>query len=164
MTIYSLDVLLFQFGRSPLFHPVLTVASWPAYRFLRRQIRWFGLLISLRIFHRLLWSTQSKTLAEVDFFFLNSLAFPMVQLMLALWSLVPLPFLNPTCASRSSSFLYYLSLAWRILSMTLLNMWNEYNCTLIWTFFGITLLLDWNENWPFPVLWPVLSFPNLLAY
>ena len=25
-------------------------------------------------------------------------------------------------------------------------------------------LWDWNENWPFPVLWPLLSFPNLLAY
>ena len=23
---------------------------------------------------------------------------------------------------------------------------------------------DWNENWPFPVLWPLLSFPNLLSY
>ena len=33
----------------------------------------------------------------------------------------------------------------------------------IWTFFGIAFLLDWNENWPFPVLWPLLSFQNLLA-
>ena len=40
--------------------PVLTVASWPAYGFLRRQVRWSGTLISLRIFHNLLWSTQSK--------------------------------------------------------------------------------------------------------
>ena len=39
MTIYSLDVLLSQFGTSLLFHVVLTVASWPAYRFLRRQVR-----------------------------------------------------------------------------------------------------------------------------
>ena len=31
--------------------PVLTVASWPAYRFLRRQVRWSGIPISLRIFH-----------------------------------------------------------------------------------------------------------------
>ena len=42
---------------------VLTVASWPAYRFIRRQIRWSGIPISLRIFHSLLWSTQSKALA-----------------------------------------------------------------------------------------------------
>ena len=43
--------------------PFLTVASWPGYRFLRRQIRWSGTAISLRIFHSLLWSTQSKALA-----------------------------------------------------------------------------------------------------
>ena len=43
--------------------PVLTVASWPAYRFLRRQTRWSGIPISWRIFHSLLWSTQSKALA-----------------------------------------------------------------------------------------------------
>ena len=43
--------------------PVLTFASWPAYRFLRRQIWWSGISISFRIFHSLLWSTQSKALA-----------------------------------------------------------------------------------------------------
>ena len=37
--------------------PVLTVASWTAYRFLRKQIRWSGIPISWRIFHSLLWST-----------------------------------------------------------------------------------------------------------
>ena len=34
----------------------------------------------------------------------------------------------------------------------------------VWIIFGITLLWDWNENWPFPVLQPLLSFPNLLTY
>ena len=43
--------------------PVLTVASWPAYRFLKRQVRWSGIPISSRIFYSLLWSTQSKALA-----------------------------------------------------------------------------------------------------
>ena len=43
--------------------PVLTVASWPAYKFLKRQIGWFGIPISFRIFHSLLWYTQSKALA-----------------------------------------------------------------------------------------------------
>ena len=42
--------------------PVLTVASWPAYRFLRKQVRWSGILISWRISHSLLWCTQSKVL------------------------------------------------------------------------------------------------------
>ena len=57
--------------------PVPTVASWPAYRFLRRQVRWSGIPISFRIFHSLLWSTQRlwhSHKAEVDFFW-NSLTF-----------------------------------------------------------------------------------------
>ena len=44
------------------------------------------------------------------------------------------------------------------------SMWDEHNCVVVWTFLGIAFLWDWNENWPFPVLWPLLSFPNLLAY
>ena len=44
------------------------------------------------------------------------------------------------------------------------SMWDECNCAVVWAFFGIAFLRDWNENWPFPVLWPLLSFPNLLAY
>ena len=30
--------------------PILTVVSWPAHRFLRRQVRWSGIPICLRIF------------------------------------------------------------------------------------------------------------------
>ena len=44
------------------------------------------------------------------------------------------------------------------------SMWDECNCVILWTFFGIAFLWDWNENRTFPVLWPLLSFPNLLAY
>ena len=44
------------------------------------------------------------------------------------------------------------------------SVWDECNCVVVWAFFGIAFLWDWNENWPFPVLWPLLSFPNLLAY
>ena len=43
---------------------VLTVASWFAYRFHRKQMRWSGITISLRIFYNFffffLWSTQPK--------------------------------------------------------------------------------------------------------
>ena len=41
--------------------------------------------------------------AEVDFFW-NSLAFSMIQQMLAICSLVPLPFLNPAETSGISQF------------------------------------------------------------
>ena len=40
--------------------------------------------------------------------------------------------------------------------------WDECNCVVVWAFFGIAFLWDWNENWSFPVLWPLLSFPNFL--
>ena len=44
------------------------------------------------------------------------------------------------------------------------SVWDECNCAVVLTFFGIVFLWDWNENWPFLVLWPLLSFPNLLTY
>ena len=44
----------------------------------------------------------------------------MIQWMLAIWSLVPLPFLKPAWTSGSSRFTYCWSLAWRILRITLL--------------------------------------------
>ena len=87
----------------------------------------------------------------------------MIQRMLAIWSLVPLPFLKPAehlevHGSRVTegwleNFEHYFT-----------NVWDEYSCAVVWAFFGIASLWDWNENWPFPVLWPLLSSPNLLAY
>ena len=40
------------------------------------------------------------------------------------------------------------------------SVWDECSCAVVWAFFGIAFLWDWNENWPFPVLWPLLSFPK----
>ena len=44
------------------------------------------------------------------------------------------------------------------------RVWDESSCAVVWAFFAIAFLRDWNENWPFPVLWPLLSLPNLLTY
>ena len=67
---------------------VLTVA-WPAYRFLKRQIRWSGIPISWRIFHSLLWSTVRGfgvvNKAEIDVF-LKLTCFLVSEL--AIWSVV----------------------------------------------------------------------------
>ena len=80
VTIYNLDLLLCQFGTSLLFHihcfspyPFLTVASWPAYRFPRRQFRWTGIPISWRIFHNFFVIHTVKNFgvvnkAEIDVF------------------------------------------------------------------------------------------------
>ena len=76
------------------------------------------------------------------------------------WSLVPLPFLDST--SGSSQFMYYWSLAWRIWGINLLAcevsaIVQEVEYSLALPFLG----LDWKLT--FLVLWPLLSFPNLLA-
>ena len=145
---------------------VLTVASWLAHRFLRRQVRWSNIPTSLRIFH-LLWFTQSKALV-------------------CQWSRnrcfsgIPLLFYDPTdvgnLISGSSAFSKSSLYIWKFSVHILLKLglenfehyfasvWDEYNCVVVWTFFDIAFFGDWNENWPFPVPWPLLSFPNLLAY
>ena len=97
-------------------------------------------------------------------FFWNSHAFSMIQQMLAIWSLIPLPFLNPACSSGISQFRYFWSIAYRILSITLPAC--EMNAS-VWSFehsLALPFFWNWNENWPFPVLWLLLSFPNLLTY
>ena len=87
---------------------------------------------------------------------------------------------DPMCVgdliSGSSSFLKSSLNIWNFMVHVLLkpglenfehyfaSLWDECYCTILWTFFGIAFLCVWDENWPFPVLWPLLSFPNLLAY
>ena len=66
----------------------------------------------------------------------------------------------PAFTSESSWFTYHWSVTWRTLNITLLA---SDMSTIIWTLFGVALLWDWNKNRPFPVLWPLLHFPNLLA-
>ena len=106
-------------NQSVVLCPVLTVASWPAYRFLRRQVRWSGIPISWRIFHSLLHSPKSRLWrhqwSRSRCFYGILLFFSMIQQMLAIWSLVPLPFLNPAWTSGSSQFTYYWTLDRRIL-------------------------------------------------
>ena len=79
--------------------------------------------------------------------------------MLAIWSLVPLPFLNTAWTSGSSQFTYYWSLGLENFEHYFAVVWYECNCAVVWSFFGIAFLWDWNENWPFPLLWPLLRFP-----
>ena len=97
-------------------------------------------------------------------FLWKSLAFSMIQRMLAIWSLVPLPFLNPAWTSESSQFMYYWSLAWRILSTTLLVcemsaivQWFEHSLAL--PFFGIGLKTDLFQScghcWVFQICWHI---------
>ena len=96
-------------------------------------------------------------------FFWNSFAFSMIQRMLAIWSLVPLPFLNPGWTSESFTVHILLKPGLENFEHYFASMWDECNYAVVWAFFGIAFLWDWNVNWHFPVLWPLLSFPHLLA-
>ena len=135
--------------------PVLNVASWLAYSFLRRQVRWSGIPISWRIFNNL-WSTQSLCIlnmpkkytlcfaflecscffydpTDVDNLISGSSAFPKSSL--NIWNFSVHILLQPNL----ENFEYYFA-----------NLWDEYNCVVVWTFFGIVFLLNWNEIWPLP--------------
>ena len=118
MTIYSLDVLLSQFWNSPLFHVQFQLLLLYLHTGSEGtgMVVWHPLLFknlsTVKGFHVDQWS-RSKML------FWNSV-FSMIQQMLAIWSLIHLPFLNPACTSGSSWFMFCWSLVWRILSITLL--------------------------------------------
>ena len=97
-------------------------------------------------------------------FFWNSLAFSMIQRMLAIWSLVPLPFLKPAWTSGSSQFTYCWSLAWRILSITLLAcemsaIVRQFDHSLALPFFGIGMKTDLFQScghcWVSQICWHI---------
>ena len=44
----------------------------------------------------------------------------------------------------------------------LTTMGDETNCPMVSMFFGTILLGNWDEDGPFPILWPLLGFPDLL--
>ena len=117
--------------------PVLTVASWPAYRFLRRQVRWSGYA---QLFQNFLvcCNPHSQRLTEIEFF-----------LELFFFFDDPVDFGNLISGSFWTSgsfrFTYGWSLTWRILSITLLAR-EMSEIVVFWTFFILVLLWDWNEN------------------
>ena len=108
---------------------VLTVDSCPAYRFLRRQVRWSGISISLRIFQFGTIHTVKgfSVVNEADVFFGILLIFSMIQQLLTIWSLV-------------SAFSKFSLNIWKFLVHILLkpslqnfehhfaSVWNECNC------------------------------------
>ena len=92
--------------------------------------------------------------------FWDSLPLSMIQWMLAIWSLVPQTRLH----IWKFSVHVVLKLSLKDFEHYLASKWDELYCVIGRAFFGIAFLLDWNENWPFPALWPLMSFPNLMTY
>ena len=160
-------LLSWFWNQSIVLCPVVAVTSWHAYLFLRRQVRWSGIPISIRIF-------QFAVIYTVKGFGMINKAEVDVSLEFSCF------FYDPTdvgnLISDSSAFSKSSLNIWKftvhiLLKLSLENfehffasMWDESNCVVVWTLFGIAFLWDWNENWSFPVLWPLRSFPDLLAY
>ena len=168
VTIYSLDVLLFLFGTSLLFHVQFSLLLPDLHTGFSR-VRSGGLLFpSLSAFSTVYCDSHSWRLcvvnkAEIDVFLELSCFFDdpadignlisgssaFSKSSLNIWKFSVHILLKPGL----ENFEYYFT-----------SVWDECNCAVVWAFFLIAFLRDWNENWPFPVLWPLLSFPNLLAY
>ena len=158
--------LLFQSVILELLCPILTVAFWPAYKFTRRQVRWSGIPLlefstvccdphkvfgiinkaEIDVFLELSWFFDDPS-NDVGKLISGSSAFPKSSL--NIWNFT----VHVLLKSDLENFEHYFA-----------SVWDECNCAVVWAFFGIAFLWDWNENWPFPALWPLLSFPNLLAY
>ena len=101
------------------------------------------------------FGTVSK--AEVDVF-LELSCFIYDTMDLAIWSLAPV-------FSKSILNIYkfwvhvLLKLSLHNFEHYFASVWDEGNHAVVWTFFWHCLSLCL-ENWPFPFLWPLLTFPN----
>ena len=129
-----------------------SVSSWPAYRFLKRQIRWSGIPIFQSFPYFIVIHTVKGfgivNKAEIDIFLKLFCFFddPMdvVNLIsgssvfskssLNIWNFSVHVLLKP----HLENFKHYFA-----------SMWDECNCVVVWEFFGIAFLWDWNENWHF---------------
>ena len=170
MTIYILDVLLSQFWTNLLFCSMsssnccfmtcMQVSQEAG------QVVWYSHLlknfpqfVGIHTFKGFIIITE----AEVDVF-LELSCFLYDPKVLTVWSLVPLPFLNPICTSGSSQFTYCWSLTWRILSITLLAcemsaiMW-EFKHSLALPFVGIGMKINLFSScgncWVFQICWHI---------
>ena len=152
MTIYSLEVLLCWFNQSVIPCPVLTVASWSAYRFLRRQVRWSDIPISWRIFHvccdhtvegfGIVNKAEVSIFLELSWYFhdpadvgnLISGSSAFSKSSLNIWKFMVHILLKPGLENLEHYF------------ARVLDEWHECNCVLVWIFSGLAFLWDWNEN------------------
>ena len=98
-----------------------------------------------------LWHSQSSR----SRCFSGTLAFLMIQRMLEIWSLVPLPFLKPAWTSGISWFTYCWSLCLENFEHYFTSMWDEWNCVVVWTFFGTAFFLG--MEWKLPISSPVAT-------
>ena len=140
---------------------VLTVASWPADRFLRRQVRWSGIYISWINFPYFIVTHTVKGFSVV-----NEEVF--LELSCFFDDPVDVDNLISGSSAFSKSSLYNWKFSVHILLKPslenfehgLASMWSECNCALVWTFFGTAFLWEWNENGPLSCPVATAEFPK----
>ena len=132
----------------------LLIASWPTYRFLRRQVRWSGYRHLFKNFpvccnphsQRLSCSrcSRGRYFSRTPFFLYDTTN---------VGNLISVSFASLKPSWYMWKFLVYIMLkpSFKDFEHNLVSMWNEHNCMVVWSFVGIAILWDWNENWPFPV-------------
>ena len=83
--------------------------------------------------------------------FWHSLAFSMIQRMLAIWFPVPLTFFPLKSSLNIWKFMIHMLLKPGLENFKhyFASVWDECNCVVVWAFFGLAFLWDWNENWLF---------------
>ena len=167
MTIYSLDFLL---------QPVCCSMSSSNCCFLtciqisQEAGQWSGIPISLRIFHSLLWFTQTKALAlsmkQQQMLIWNSLFFSFYDSM-DVGNLIS----GSSAFSKSSLSIckFSVHVLWKPglenFEHYFARVWSECSCAVVWTLFGIAFLWDWNMKtdlfqscghcWVFHICWHI---------
>ena len=98
--------------------------------------------------------------------FWNSLAFWWSKkwILLAIWPLVPLPFLNPAWTYGSPRFTVLLKPGLENFEHYFASMWDECNCAAVWAFFSITffwigmktdIFQSHGHCWVFQICWHI---------
>ena len=168
MTVYSLNIFLSQFGTSPfsMFSSNCCFLACIQVSQKTGKVMWYSHL--LKNFTQFLVIHIVKGFgilnkAEIDVFLesscfiddptdvgnLISVSSAFSKTSLNIWKFM----VHVLLKSSLANFKHYFA-----------NVWDECICVVVWAVFAISFLWDWNDNWPFPVLWPQLSFPNLLTY
>ena len=153
MTIYSLEVLLSQFGTSLLFHFPLLLDHIHVYQEAGKVV-WYSHLFKNFTQFVVIHTDKCFSVvneAKVDAFLEFSCFFYDPTDVVSL--------ISGSSAFSKSKFNIWKFLVHILLTPSLENfehhfagMWNERNYAVIWTFFGIAFLWNWNENWPSKLL------------
>ena len=129
--------------------PVLSVASWLAYRFLRRPVRWSGISISKNFPQFVMVHTVKGfgvvNKAEVDIFLELSCFFDDPADVGSLIS-GSSAFSKTSLNIREFTVHVLLKPSLENFEHYFTSVWDECNCSVLWAFFGIAFLWDWNES------------------